>query len=246
MFFMNELRSWYEGAAYFRETEIFFRDCDEKKRLRLSVLLSFFVDNAGKDYTGKGWSHDNMLRYRQAFLLSRVRVRIAKLPRIDDIVTVYTCERDIKGPLFIRDYALYDKKGDALACGTSDWLLIDTEKRRILRPSDFHGTASKNEKIVDCPDCEKLSIRESGLELAAERKILRSDLDANGHLYSARYADIVLDCVDAADIKEFEINYKKEILRDQTVSLFSGTENEKISVLGKTGETVNFICRLGV
>ena len=29
-------------------------------------------------------------------------------------------------------------------------------------------------------------------KLAAERKILRSDLDANGHLYSARYADIVL------------------------------------------------------
>lgn len=243
---MNELKSWYEGAAYFRETEIFFRDCDQKKNLKLSVLLSMFVDNAGKDYTGKGWSHDNMLKYKQAFLLSRLRVKIDKMPRIDDIVTVFTCERDIKGPIYIRDYYMADKSGSILASATSDWLLVDTEKRRILRPSDFHGTTTINEKIIDCADCVKLSDRNINLEFLGTRTIVKSDLDANGHLYSAKYADIALDFIDKENIREFEINYKKEVLPGQNLEIYAKEQNGVILMSGKTENTENFICRLTV
>jgi len=55
------------------------------------------------------------------------------------------------------------------------------------------------------------------------RKVVWSDLDGNGHLYSGRYGDIIWDFLpeDLQDkeLKEFYINYSKEATFGQELKI---------------------------
>ncbi|MBQ7909808.1 MAG: hypothetical protein IJ363_03350 [Clostridia bacterium] len=86
---------------------------------------------------------------------------------------------------------------------------------KMLRPAAFTlrplGTCPKE---IDCPEPKKLVLPKEGLEDLGERKVVWSDLDGNGHLFSGNYGDIVWDYLPAGlqdkVLKDFAINYSRE------------------------------------
>ena len=106
----------------------------------------------------------------------------------------------------------------------SRWVLIDTEKRMILRkhPEQFDDQWAEDVPLelpmrlprVAPEDCETL-----GTQTAAY-----SRCDMNGHLNNTRYADIVCDAVpwqvwDSAQISDFIISYHREVPRGESFTL---------------------------
>lgn len=106
----------------------------------------------------------------------------------------------------------------------SRWVLIDTEKRMILRkhPEQFADQWAEDVPLelpirlprVAPEDCETL-----GTQTAAY-----SRCDMNGHLNNTRYADIVCDAVpwqvwDSAQISDFIISYHREVPRGESFTL---------------------------
>ena len=78
-------------------------------------------------------------------------------------------------------------------------------------------------KAIDAPEPRKILLPREGVEDLGARKVVWSDLDGNGHVYSGNYGDFVWDYL-PADLqekvpREFFINYSKEATLGQELRM---------------------------
>ena len=92
----------------------------------------------------------------------------------------------------------------------------------VLRSGEKELLRFKRERMAP-GEMEKIVLPKEGLEELGTRKVVWSDLDGNGHLYSGRYGDIIWDFLpeDLQDkeLKEFYINYSKEATFSQELKI---------------------------
>lgn len=210
--------------SYSRQIELTFADCDRNQRVRPAALLRIIADIAGHDYNARGLTHEKLLSLREVFLLSRVSLHILRCPQAWDVLTVTTWENGAKGAHLQRFFEMTDQTGRLCVSAKSDWILVDPLTRHILRPSAFTAKPLGScPKAIDCPDPKKLPPLAEDVQTLASRQVVWSDLDGNGHLYSARYGDIVLDALPASlqtrSLREFYINYSREATLGEVLTL---------------------------
>ena len=136
-----------------------------------------------------------------------------------------------------RVYELADQSGEVCVSIRSEWILVDPETRRIMRPETF--TAKKLgvcTKPIDCPEPKKVMLPKEGLEDLGNRVIRWSDLDGNGHVYSGNDGDFVWDYL-PADLQEklpgeFYINYSKEATLGQELKLWGFRDGQEYRMEG--------------
>ena len=157
-------------------------------------------------------------------MLAKLALHVTRLPRVDEELTLVTQPERCKRAVNKRITHFYDADGAEVATMDSRWVLIDTEKRMILRkhPEQFDDQWAEDVPLelpmrlprVAPEDCETL-----GTQTAAY-----SRCDMNGHLNNTRYADIVCDAVpwqvwDSAQISDFIISYHREVPRGESFTL---------------------------
>ena len=199
---MSDLREVLQENSYLRQKQLIFADCDRYQRARVSTLLSIAAAVAGADYDA---------------------LRIHRCPRALQVVDVTTWEDGVKAAHMQRVYEITDREG-LLVSIRSDWILVDPQTRRIMRPGTF--TAKKLgtcPKAIDAPEPRKILLPREGVEDLGARKVVWSDLDGNGHVYSGNYGDFVWDYL-PADLqekvpREFFINYSKEATLGQELRM---------------------------
>lgn len=244
---MSDLKEVLEENSYLRQKQLIFADCDRYQRARVSTLLSIAAAVAGADYDARGLTYDKLYEMREVFLLSRVALRIHRDPRALQTVDVTTWEDGVKGAHMQRVYEIADSEGVMVSI-RSDWILVDPVTRRIMRPGTF--TAKKLgtcPKTIDAPEPQKILLPREGLEELGTRKIVWSDLDGNGHVYSGNYGDFVWDYL-PADLqeklpREFFINYSKEATLGQELRLVGFRRDNEYLVEGVGPEGVCFSAR---
>ena len=246
---MKDFRQQLTENSYFRQEELVFWDCDREKRMRVAAVLSKMAAFAGYDYDARGLTHEKLYAMREVFLLSRAAVKIHACPQARDLLDITTWENGAKGAHMQRVYEMRDREGRLRVSIKSDWILVDPETRRILRPGSF--TARKigeGGREVDCPDPRKITLPREGLEDLGTRKVVWSDLDGNGHLYSGKYGDIVWDYL-PPDLqerapREFFINYSKEATLGQELRLegFREADTYRVEGLGPGGTCFTAMC----
>ena len=232
---MKDFKQYLMDDGYFRQEELIFADCDRNQRARVSTFLSKAAAFAGYDYDARGLDHEKLYAMREVFLLSRIAMRIHRCPMAQEVLDISTWENGARGAHMQRVYELADQSGEVCVSIRSEWILIDPETRRIMRPETF--TAKKLgvcTKPIDCPEPKKVMLPKEGLEDLGSRVIRWSDLDGNGHLYSANYGDIIWDYL-PRDLqertpREFYINYNHEATLGETLRLM-GFRNEDGSYL---------------
>ena len=221
---MKDFKQYLMDDGYFRQEELIFADCDRNQRARVSTFLSKAAAFAGYDYDARGLDHEKLYAMREVFLLSRIAMRIHRCPMAQEVLDISTWENGARGAHMQRVYELADQSGEVCVSIRSEWILIDPETRRIMRPETF--TAKKLgvcTKPIDCPEPKKVMLPKEGLEDLGSRVIRWSDLDGNGHVYSGNYGDIVWDAL-PEDLQErvpeeFYINYSKEATLGQELKL---------------------------
>lgn len=234
---MRDFKQVLMENGYSRQEELVFWDCDRNKRVRVAALLSKAAAFAGYDYDARGLTHETLYAMREAFLLSRLALRIHDCPRAGEVLTITTWENGARGAHVQRVYEMEDQEGRLRVSIKSDWILIDPVTRKILRPSAFTakpiGTCPKE---IDCPEPHKIALPREGTEDLGTRIVRWSDLDGNGHLYSGNYGDIVWDALpeDLRDQvpREFQINYSKEATLGEELRLVGVREGETYRVEG--------------
>ena len=212
---MEDFKQRLYENGYFRQEELVFWDCDRNQRVRVAALLSRLGAFAGYDYDARGLTHDVLWASREVFLLSRAALKIHDCPRAHDVLDITTWEAGAHAAHMRRYYEMADGTGQVRVSARTDWILVDPETRKIMRPSAFTAKPlMRSDRPLDCPETRKIILPKEGRENLGTRTVRWSDLDGNGHLFSGNYADIIWDVL-PEDLqerapREFQINYSRE------------------------------------
>lgn len=244
----NFKQTLYENG-YFRQEELGFWDCDREQRVRLAAILSKTASFAGYDYDARGLTHEVLWAHREVFLLSRASIKIHDCPHARDVLDITTWEAGTKAAHMRRNYEMADREGRVRISARTDWILVDPETRKILRPSSFTAKPlMTSDRPLDCPETRKIVVPKEGREALGTRTIRWSDLDGNGHLFSGNYGDIIWDALpedrQIQILREFHINYSREaVLGDRlTLEGFRDEAGYFVEGLGPHGPCFTALC----
>ncbi|MDR2418456.1 MAG: acyl-ACP thioesterase [Treponema sp.] len=202
-----------------------FADVDHSNRLTLAAVFDYFQEASIKHAGTLGVGIEAMKQTGVAWILSRITVRIERRPRYGDKLTVQTWPRGAEKLFAVRDCSILDDSGAILARARSNWLIVDLEKRRPLRPHLTMEHLPLNEGIDMVSErVINLEPRE-GMTKTGERRALYSDIDYYGHVNNARYAQWIQDSVDPelleyAETLRLDIVYLQEIKLGETIELW--------------------------
>ncbi len=204
------------GALHKNKYTIGYSDVDFLKNLKCSTLFDYFQDTASEAADMLGAGVDTLAeRYSVAWVLTRIRVEFARIPKWNESITVETWPHPPGRLEFERDYKVRDANGEVIVRAVSSWVIIDT-KTRELRKSDFINMNYPPFIKEHALDCRPGKLRPFGQPEPVYKKVVGySDVDFNGHINNSRYIDYIMDCfpVDSHrqyTIKSIEVNYIKE------------------------------------
>lgn len=229
------------------EFRVHASDTDCRSKGRLSFLLDIMQRAADSAVSSLGLSNDGMLQAGMGWMVITMDLNLQREPLQSEELRVHTWSKGNKGPLWQRDYRIYDSHDSELASARSIWALVDIAKRKILRPSALPIAVEPylEDSVGGLPD--KVVIPpEFILQEAYRYQVRYSGLDNNRHLNNARYVDL---CCDALTLEEWEgleltglhITYAQEAKYGEEITILRSPLTEAgVYVRGQGGDRVYF------
>jgi medium-chain acyl-[acyl-carrier-protein] hydrolase len=203
-------------------------DTDITGRLSPGALFNYFQDLAGRHASLLGFGREHLMTNGFFWVLSRMTVKIERMPLTWDEVTVRTWPRGTDGIFALRDLEMYDAEGKRLAGASSSWVIVDYETRKVQRPDkalSFMNAKFPEQRALDT-NAGKVPPLPPGNHRMIRLKARLDDIDANLHVNSARYIHWIMNCYEQEFISghtpdTIEVNYLSEGHRDDMVNIIT-------------------------
>ncbi|MFL0195086.1 acyl-[acyl-carrier-protein] thioesterase [Clostridium sp. WILCCON 0269] len=215
-----------ERSTFKKEYEVQYYEIDFKGRLLITSLMNYFGDIATKHSEVIGGGLNYLKEKEIAWVLYKWNIHINKYPYYGEKIIIKTKACSFKKFYAYRTFEVFNKNGDIIAYADSVWILIDINKRKILRITEdmykIYGVSEKNKKWLSVKKIrlpEKFSIQKSF-------QVRYSDIDTNKHANNVKYVDwiietIPLDIVLHYSIKSLNITYEKEALYGESITIYT-------------------------
>lgn len=208
-----------------RNFDVRFSDSDQYSRLRLSSLFMFMEETAIADAEQNGFGLWKMFKAGYTFVVTRMKVRFSTTPLLGEKLSVSTWAKEIyKEKVCLKDYAVINSQGAAIAQATSSWLLVNLQTGKSENPANCPFPVPMHPGRDAMP--EMLDILAPGEEpqVVYQEQARYSDLDLNHHVNHCRYVDWAIDCLGKEEIKErgissIQMNYISQIPLGKKVNL---------------------------
>lgn len=231
-----------------REYTLRAGDFDKFDRIKPSAVLDLFQDVAGQHAEEIGVGFNDMIAKKYLWVLTRVRFKIISAPKRYQTVVIKTWPLEPNRLNYRREYCIEDTDGNRLVIGSSDWVVLHCEERKLLSvpdlysfTNDFHNEVMFEEKAKKLRDFENNSepyIINAGF----------SDLDVNDHVNNTKYANYVIDAVNPQKedvIDAFQIDYRKEVMQGTQLSIYYMKEGNVITAKGQNNDgDIMFACKI--
>lgn len=218
-------------------------DFNPDKTIKFSSILELFQDVAGYHSNFLGCGMDDFFKKSIGWVLIGVRFQLLKPIKMYSTVTVKTWPIKPSFVKFQREYLIYDEEGEVLCKGSSLWTIIDLNTRKLFpaKGEVYHGIDDflQTENFAD--KFTKIKPLNLPFEFCGKPIVKFSDVDINGHLNNVKYANFIVDALgyDVERFSNFQIDYHKEVMLGQTVSLYKSVTCDEIIVKGVIeGETI--------
>ncbi|MCL1974136.1 MAG: thioesterase [Bacteroidetes bacterium] len=201
-------------------------DVEVNKRLKLTSFLQITQEAAEEHATLYGCGYHHLIEQQIVWVLSRVKVEIARMPEWGEAVRLKTWHKRVERIFALRDFILYDACKTPLVKATSAWLLMDVHTRKMLRVEQILPHLAQinipQDAISALPD--KIPAPDS-LALHHLHTVRFSDIDLNGHVNNTKYVEWALDCLPFEtlchnQLSHFQINFNLEARHDDPIALF--------------------------
>lgn len=201
-------------------------DLDAEQRSSVPALCRYLLDAAGIHADALGFSVPQLNERDLTWMLSRFRLRMERIPRWREELTVETWPSGMERLFAMRGFQLSGRGGSPLGAAGSAWLLINTASRRPVRPQTLFAGFSFPRPQILAPSLDKLS-SPGRLDTELGFRVRYSDLDINQHVTTTSYVDWLLEAVPLETrrccvLRELEISFLAESLYGE--SLLSRTQ----------------------
>lgn len=227
----------------------YLTDCEGT--LRVSGFMDLAQEIAYWAAEELGFGYTSLHVHHTAWVLSRLHIHFDNPARWRDNVKLYTWHKGANGLFYLRDFDLQDGEGKHLVRATSSWVVINEETRRLVRPEDLAALLETMEKVDDAiaePAPKLVLPKNAAPEFAGEHTVAYSDIDIVGHTNNVRYIVWAMDCIPAEDavrpVKDVYINFNKETLRGEAVSLYRLKVGSTWYVEGRSGGKSCFVAQI--
>jgi|SRR6218665_248395 len=229
-------------SVYSHEWEINFTQCAPNGFLKYVDLCNLLQLTAAEHSILGGLSFNDMQVFDQAWVLSRIRIEVADLPKWQDRVIVKTWIESLQGSSSVRNIEMY-LNGKKIAGATTFWVVFNTKIRKA------EALALPHEHYEKFPEIHATTIPFSRINVlkntvaVSERKVVLSDLDIVNHVNNTKYLEWCLDALEVKsvlkkEIKTLEMNFLRELNLEDEVQIcansdekpdyFSVTKNGKV------------------
>ncbi len=232
------------------EKEYYLRasDFDKFNHIKPSAVLDLFQDAAGQHANEIGVGFEEMIKRSYLWVLTKVKFKVMSQPRSYQKVVIKTWPLEPNRLNYRREYCIETQHGEKMIVGSSEWVIIHSEKRRFLSVPDlypftdgFHKEIMFDEKIGKVQDFYTETtprIVNAGF----------SELDVNGHVNNTKYANYVLDAINPSEANEldtFQIDYRKEVLQGAKLNIYHTQEGNTVLAKGQNENgDMMFACKL--
>ena len=238
------------ASIHTKDWEINFLQCYPNGYLKYTDLCNILQLTAGVHAEMGGISFTDMQVYNQAWVLSRMRVEVKRLPKWRDSVTVKTWINSLENSRSIRCLEIYIGDEKIVGCETF-WAVFNTEARR---PENL---ALEHQHFEKYPNDKATEVQFSKIDTSidktfvAEKEVLLSDLDIVNHANSVKYLEWCLDYVNAElllnrKLESFEMNYLKEVSLGETISIAKSNSDIPMTFTVSSASKICFALQLNL
>lgn len=222
-------------------------DFDKYDRLKPSAILDLFQDAACQHAEELGLGFDAMLERGYLWVLVRVKFEICEnLMRYQKVI-VKTWPLPPHRLNYKREYCITDENGVVLIKGSSEWMVIDSNERKLISVPDLYPLESFCPTVMFAEKSGKVrDFDTQNPPFPVETSFC--DIDVNGHVNNTKYADFVLNAIsqkEKEEFCEFQIDYRKEVLEGARLDVYFLREGNTISAKGanQNGD-IMFACKM--
>jgi medium-chain acyl-[acyl-carrier-protein] hydrolase len=203
-------------------------------RVALWSLFNYMQDIASDHAIKLGFGRDDLLKKNNFWVLSRMYAEIYDMPSWFDTIIVKTWPCGTDKLFAMRNYEIRFPDGRNIAAGSSSWLIVDRETKKIQRPDETLTRYNDDSKSIKSPvrSAGKLAGTSGDGAVSSALKVKISDLDVNLHTNNVNYLKWVADTYDlnfilAHSPLSAEINYLAESRHDEEIVIKTSREEDK-------------------
>ena len=225
-------------------------DFDRYGRIQPAALLDIFQEIATLQAGTIGVGLEDMRRMGVLWVIVRMKYEVVREPHLHEHVVASTWPHSLSRFSFLRDFWLKSDTGELLVKATSEWVIVDAATHKFASiadyyqgPTEYHEERAfdeKPKKITQLPGDEAEPIL---------RVPSYSDVDMNGHVNNAKYANYIVDALEPGpegSIRLFQIDYRQEALEGQELHIrVAPMDDGSLAAKGTNAEgQVVFTCRI--
>ena len=193
-----------------RDTYMDTYNTDIARRATAGGILRQFNETATQNMAAFPPSYDQLLDMGKALMVSRMDIEILRTPMLEEPIQCSTWPIVPKGAVIRRCYEI-SKNGALLARGASDWALVETASRKILRMDADTFPGYNYGDYVNLYNKRFHIGKETAesMETVGSHRVTLRDCDCNGHMNNTYYLDLLCDFI--PELYDFEHHWVNSV-----------------------------------
>lgn len=234
-----------KDATFFMDSSVKEYECDLNGNMKLSYLMKAIQGIATKQLDELGITYEKMYATGVIFVLSKLAIKINRMPKKNEKYLLKTIPQKCKGVSFLRSVTMIAQNGEILMDSQSSWVIINPNERKILRPAQFKFTLPYDENAQTGVNVLETRIKpRENIKAIGVKEVKYSDLDINRHMNNTVYGDIVMDYIPYEistnkAIDSFYIHYQNEALYGEKITVKFDEIAENSFYIGGTKDNIN-------
>ena len=206
-----------------RDFHIRSYECDKDGYLRLVSLMNLLQEAADLSASSLGFGFDFCIQTGVAWVGTNYHIKINRMPKVHDKMKIQTWPSGENKFMALRDFVVFDQNDVEIMRATSQWVLVDINRKRPVSLSQYLPEYMYIDERVLGTDFAKLE----ALQNADFSKVFEArydDIDLNRHVNNAIYPlwaseSLPVDFHEKYVPCEIEISFKKECLCGEKVEV---------------------------
>lgn len=248
---MNKMqeKELQKDGVYARKITITEDLADENGYATVLSIATAMQEAAGDQLVDLGIGFDVTSAKGLLWIVVWSAFQFSRFPKTGETVTFYTWPGKKMHWFYPRRAYVFDAEGKELAHAAYMWMLMDATKRSVTEDKGMLGPLPKVSVEGECKVPPMKIDFPADLKSHGHRTVDACEVDENNHLNNAHYLNWAADIAKASgfrmhELKTLWINYKKEILPEETVELLCERDGDTLYVAGAGTKEQHFIAKL--